>query len=89
MPRRKENLVATRKQIDEVWERASKIRGRNPDTWRRDEMGNPIRYNSYGTQGEYGWEIDHRFPKSRGGSDNGRNQRALYWRSNRRKSDRY
>jgi len=81
--------MATEKKVDEAWDRASKVRGKHPAIWRKDEMGNLIRRGSYGTQGEFGWEIDHRFPKSRGGSEHGRNKRALHWRSNRRKSDRY
>jgi 5-methylcytosine-specific restriction endonuclease McrA len=81
--------MATRKQIDNAWERASTVRGEDPDVWRRDERGNLIRYGSYGTQGEYGWELDHRFPVSRGGSDHSRNLRALHWEANRVKSDNY
>lgn|SRR5208337_438071 len=42
-----------------AWEQASKIRGENPNLWRRDEMGNPIYKPSYGMGGEVGWEIDH------------------------------
>jgi hypothetical protein len=32
----------------ENWEKADPIRGRNPDTRRRDEEGNVIRHGSYG-----------------------------------------
>lgn len=72
---------------DRAWDRASKVCGKDPDTWRRDAIGNLIRRGSYGTTGEYGWEIDHKNPKAKGGSDHGRNLRALHWASNRRKSD--
>lgn len=78
-----------RGQIDGAWERASTVRGQDPNVWRRDEEGNVIRYASYGTQGEYGWELDHRVPVSRGGSEHGRNLRALHWQANREKSDSY
>jgi 5-methylcytosine-specific restriction endonuclease McrA len=81
--------MASQKDIENAWERAQTIRGRNPDTWRRDEAGNIIRYGSYGTTGEYGWEIDHRKPVSRGGSEDPRNLRALHWQENREKSDKY
>jgi len=81
--------MATQKEVDNAWERAATIRGNDPAVWRRDEMGNVIRYGSYGTTGEYGWEIDHRNPLSRGGTDHGRNQRALHWEANRKKSDKY
>lgn len=81
--------MATQQQVDGAWDRAATIRGYDPNDWRRDEMGNVIRYASYGTQGKYGWEIDHRNPKANGGTDHGRNLRALHWEANREKSDSY
>jgi 5-methylcytosine-specific restriction endonuclease McrA len=81
--------MPTKKQIDAAFERAATIRGKNEETWRRDEMGNIMRRGSYGTQGEYGWEIDHRNPKANGGSDSARNLRALNTKANRKKSDKY
>lgn len=81
--------MATNEQFNGAWERAQTVRGKDSDHWRRDEEGNLIRYNSYGTKGEFGCEVDHRVPKSRGGSDHGRNLRALHWQANREKSDSY
>ena len=81
--------MATKEQVDGAWDRAATVRGQDPNVWRRDEMGNIIRYGSYGTTGEYGWEIDHRNPVANGGTDHGRNLRVLHWQSNRRKSDNY
>ena len=79
--------MVTKKDREAAWDRAATIRGKSPETWRRDELGNPMRHGSYGTEGEFGWEIDHRNPVSKGGTDSGRNQRALNWEANRRKSD--
>ena len=79
--------MVTKKEVEGTWDRASKARGRNPSSWRRDEMGNLIRKASYGTEGEYGWEVDHRNPVSKGGSDDPRNLRALQTEANKRKSD--
>ena len=36
-----------------------------------------------------GWEIDHRHPKSKGGTDCPRNLQAVQWKENRTKSDKY
>lgn len=72
-----------------AWEKAKTVRGKNPDTWRRDSKGNVIRQGSYGTKGEYGWEVDHKKPKSKGGSDSTRNLQALHHEANRKKSDKY
>ena len=74
---------------NDAWQKAAEIRGRNPDTWRVDPYGNRIRWGSYGTIGEFGWELDHRFPESKGGSDADRNIQAVHWKENRKKSDKY
>jgi len=79
--------MATKKQIEEVWDKSSTIRGANPNTWRRDNSGNKIRKGSYGTLGEYGWEVDHKHSLAKGGTDNPRNLQALHWEANRKKSD--
>ena len=44
---------------------------------------------SYGKQSEMGWELDHKFPKSKGGTDSSRNLQAVQWEENRKKSDTY
>ena len=83
-------MAISEKDKQSAWERAQTIRGKNPDTWRKDEMGNTMRKGSYGSvEGDYGWEIDHRKPSSKGGSDHGRNLRALNTQENRKKSDKY
>jgi len=79
--------MPSKKTIEDTWEKGIPIRGRDPDVWRKDEEGNRIRHGSYGTQGEYGWEIDHRNPVAKGGTDNPRNLRPLHWEENREKSD--
>jgi len=79
--------MASKSHVDGAWERAKVMRGRNPDTWRRDPAGNILRRGSYGTRGEYGWEVDHKNPRSKGGTDNPRNLQALHWQENRSKSD--
>ncbi|RLD12876.1 MAG: HNH endonuclease [Caldiserica bacterium] len=75
--------------IKKVWGKAKPIKGKNPDVWRKDSKGNKIRFGSYGTQGKYGWEIDHKRPQSKGGSEHGRNLQPLHWKENRKKGDKY
>lgn len=79
--------MASKKLVEEMWDKAAPIRGKIPETWRRDEEGNVIRHGSYGTTGQYGWEIDHRNPVAKGGTENPRNLRPLHWEENREKSD--
>jgi 5-methylcytosine-specific restriction endonuclease McrA len=79
--------MVSKKVIEDAWEKAKPIRGKDPDTWRKDDEGNTIRWGSYGTTGDYGWEVDHCHPVSKGGTDNPRNLRPLHWQENREKSD--
>lgn len=79
--------MATKKEM--AWENAHKVRGKNPEVYRKDDYGNLMYWSSYGKQTEMGWEIDHIHPKSKGGTDSQRNLQALQWEENRKKSDRY
>ncbi len=81
--------MATQKQKEAAWNAAKPIRGKNPNLYRRDSSGNEIYKPAYGTQGSKGWEVDHRRPRSKGGSDNPRNLQALQTRENRQKSNKY
>ena len=72
---------------DAVWNKAKKIRGKDPAKHRRDPYGNEMYYGSYGKTSPKGWEIDHIKPKARGGSDALRNLQALNTRVNREKGD--
>ena len=81
--------MATKKQRNIAWDNASKVRDKNPDTWRRDPYRNLIKKGSYGTNGEFGWEVDHINPKSKGGSDSSKNIQALNTKKNRSLSNKY
>ena len=48
------------KKVEEAWNNAHKIRGKNPEVYRRDDYGNTIFKSSYGKQSDMGWEVDHR-----------------------------
>lgn len=72
-----------------AWENAHKIREKNSELYRKDDYGNVIYKPSYGKQSDMGWEIDHKHPKSKGGTDSSRNLQAVQWEENRKKSDTY
>ena len=75
--------------IENAWENAKKIPGKNSDLYRKDAYGNTIYKPSYGKESTMGWELDHKFPKAKGGSDSPRNIQAIQWEENRKKSDKY
>ena len=79
--------MVTKDQKEQVWEKAKKIKGKDPDKYRQDSYGNPIYKPSYGKSSEMGWEVDHIKPRSKGGSDNIRNLQALNVAVNRSKGD--
>lgn len=72
-----------------AWENAHIIRGKNPDVYRKDDYGNVMYKSSYEKQSDMGWEVDHRHPISKGGTDSSRNLQAVQWEENRKKSDTY
>lgn len=72
---------------DVVWNKAKRIRGKDPNKYRKDPYGREMFYDSYGKDSEKGWELDHIKPASRGGSDATVNLQALNTRLNRAKGD--
>jgi 5-methylcytosine-specific restriction endonuclease McrA len=75
--------------IDKVWDKGKKIPSKNPDLYRRDPAGNEIYKPSYGKDSEKGWQIDHKNPVSKGGTDNLRNLQPLQTDENKEKGSTY
>jgi len=72
-----------------VWNKAAIIPGVNPSLRRLDKYGAIIDFYKFGktTHCGTGWEIDHIFPISLGGSDSLENLQPLQWQNNRKKGN--
>lgn len=81
--------MASRQQREIAWQNTGRVRGKNPNLYRRDVQGNEIYKPAYGTLGDKGWEVDHSNPRSRGGTNSPRNLQAMQSRANRRKGNKY
>ena len=78
-------------QIKQIWdEKGIIVEGYDKDLYRKDAAGAWIAFSMYGNRDSVlGWEIDHVWPKSKGGGEHPENLRPLNWRNNDSKGDDY
>ena len=75
--------------LEQIWDKGQTIRGKNPDLYRMDKLGNMMYRHSYGKTGEMGRNVDHSKPQSLGGTDHLNNLQPMNSRANSRKGDKY
>ena len=77
-------------EIQKVWNKAKKIGGEDASVYRQDYAGVWIKRDEYVTKDStLGWDIDHRKPVAKGGSDDLTNLDPIQWNNNRTKRDDY
>ena len=80
----------TEDDIESLWQKARKVDGVDPDMVRKDPCGAWIVRDKYRhPENEYGWEIDHIYPRALGGDDNPLNLRPMHCANARSKGDSY
>ena len=75
-----------------VWNKARAVHGYDSTKYRQDVAGAWIEWSKVSSTSNelgLGWEIDHRKPTSKGGSDDLSNLEPLQWKNNRSKGDDY
>ena len=74
--------------VKAVWEKGAIVDDFDEDLIRKDACGAWIVFEEYGNrESDFGWEVDHVYPRSRGGDDIIDNLRPLNWRNNESKGN--
>ena len=66
-----------------IWKKGRIIPKRNASEWRKDDLGNRIRFSDHGNRNsDFGWEVDHIIRIADNGTNDLSNLRPLQWESN-------
>ena len=75
--------------LEQIWDKGQKIRGKDPNLYRKDIYGNEMYRHSYGMDTPKGWNVDHSKPVSKGGTNHLNNLQPLNSSANKSKGNKY
>lgn len=71
-----------------VWNKGVIVPGYNSSIYRKDSCGAWMMFSQHGNRdSDMGWEVDHIYPSSLGGSDLLTNLQPLHWKNNVEKGE--
>lgn len=79
----------TDERLDQIWDKAKTIKGKDPELYRQDVFGNQMYRPSYGKMSDMGWNVDHSKPQALGGTDHLNNLQPMNSRANCSKGKKY
>ena len=82
-------MVLDSNKIEEIWSKATEVSGYDSSRWRKDFAGAWIQREQYGLPTEFGWEIFHLIPMSKGGSNDVDNLLPIHRQNNLRRANDY
>lgn len=75
--------------VDKIWDKGKSVPGKDPNLYREDSVGNIIYKPSYGKGSPMGWEVDHKRPVDKEGTENLRSLQPLQTDENKEKGNQY
>lgn len=83
------NMILDSNKIEEIWSKAAEVSGYDSSRWRKDFAGAWIQREQYGLPTEFGWEIFHLIPASKGGTNDTDNLLPIHRQNNLRRANDY
>jgi hypothetical protein len=55
--------------LSAIWAKGQIVQGNDSNVFRKDSYATWMKWDQYGQTSQYGWEVDHIIPESKGGSN--------------------
>lgn len=79
----------SKEKLDSIWEKGKIVESQDSSIHRQDFAGAWMEKSRYGQEHPFGWEVDHKIPESKGGTNDISNLQPVQWENNRAKGGSY